>query len=91
MSKESDFDIDWAAIVDLLASEYGWTIDYIINNLDLGQVISLKDKIRARYASQNGDVSADMETVPSDKVDIGYFEKLGKKHVRDDGVTEILI
>jgi len=90
MGKEADFDIDWAAIIDLFASEYGWTIDYI-TSLDLGQIISLKDKIRIRYASQNGDVSEGMEAVPSDKVDIGYFEKIGKRHVRDDGVTEIVI
>ena len=35
-----DFDIDWAMIVDFLASQYGWTIEYI-KNLDMSQIIGL--------------------------------------------------
>lgn len=92
MSNESDLDIDWAAIVDLLASEYGWTIKYI-ESLNLGQVIALRDKIRERYANQNGEISGNNESMPSDKLSISDFEtKLGgKKRIRDDGITEIVI
>lgn len=91
MSKEAEFDIDWAAIIDLFASEYGWTKDYIVENLDLGQVISLKSAMRKRHAEQNGDVSGGMETVPVDQINITDFERIGKKHVRDDGTIEIII
>ena len=91
MEKDST-DIDWAGIVDLFASEYGWTIDYI-KTLDLGQIISIKDTIQKRYDKQNGRVSQDNETVSKneDEFNITEFEKIGKKHVRADGVTEIII
>ena len=90
--KKDSTDIDWAAIIDLLASEYGWTIDYI-KTLDLGQIISIKDTIQKRYDKQNGRVSQDNETVSKneDEFNITEFEKIGKKHVRADGVTEIII
>lgn len=92
MNNQDSFDIDWAAIVDLFASEYGWTIDYIKNNLDLGQVIILRAKIQKRYERQNGEVSSDIETVSSnDELSISDFEKMGKKHIREDGTVEIII
>lgn len=91
MDNKDSTNIDWGAIVDLLASEYGWTIDYI-KTLDLGQIISIKATIQKRYDKQNGAVSPDDETVPSsDELSISDFEKMGKKHVRVDGVTEIII
>lgn len=91
MNNQNSSDIDWAAIVDLLASEYGWTIKYI-ESLNLGQVILLKAKIQKRYERQNGEVSSDMETVSSnDELSISDFEKMGKKHIREDGTVEIII
>ena len=96
MDNESSTNIDWAGIIDLLASEYGWTIDYIKYNLDLGQVITLKNTIQKRYARENGEnseVSSDNETVPKseDNINISEFEKIGgKKRIREDGVTEII-
>ena len=94
MDNQDSTDIDWAAIVDLFASEYGWTIEYI-KTLDLGQVISLKARIKQRYDQENSQTSSDIEAVPSSEEDfkISDFEtKLGgKKHVRDDGTVEIII
>ena len=92
MDSKNSTDIDWGAIVDLLASEYGWTIDYI-KTLDLGQIVSIKQTIQKRYDKQNGRVSQDNETVSKneDEFNITEFEKIGKKHVRADGVTEIII
>lgn len=95
MTDNSDSGIDWAAIIDLFASEYGWTIDYI-KSLDLGQIVTLKAKIQARYDRQNGSVSGEGNSLPNsgeENLSISDFEtKLGgKKHVREDGVTEIVI
>ena len=91
MNNQNSGDIDWAAIVDLLASEYGWTIKYIAS-LNLGQVILLKAKIQKRYERQNGEVSSDRETVSSkDELSISDFEKMGKKHIREDGTVEIIV
>ena len=55
-------EIDWAEIIDLLASEYGWTIDYI-SSLDLGQIVTLMKKIEIRRNRSNG--SSDLATTPS--------------------------
>ena len=91
MNKHDSSDIDWAAIIDIFASEYGWTIDYI-KSLDLGQIISLRAKIQKRYDQQNGAVSSNTGTVPNDnELTISDFEKMGKKHVRKDGTIEIVI
>lgn len=93
MSSHDPHEIDWANIVDLLASEYGWTIEYI-RTLDLGQVIALKAKIQARYDHKNGEVSSDTGAVPSSEDDFkaSDFEKLGgKRNVREDGTVEIII
>ena len=90
---KKEVDIDWAALIDLFASEYGWTVEYI-SSLDLGQIMSLKAKIRERYNQQNG-VSEDGESLPAGEqgLSISDFEtKLGgKKRVREDGVTEIVL
>jgi len=90
----NDYDIDWAAIIDLFASEYGWTIDYI-KSLDLGQIVSLKAMMKARYDTQNGVASEEGGSMPTgeDELSISDFETRlgGKKHIREDGVTEIVI
>lgn len=93
MNNKNSDDIDWAAIIDLFASEYGWTIEYI-KSLDLGQIISLRKKIKERYDRQNGQVSGDIGSMPgNEELSISDFEtKLGgKKRVRKDGITEIVI
>lgn len=91
--EDKSLDIDWAALIDLFASEYGWTIEYI-KNLDLGQVMSLKEKIYERYEKQNS-VSEDNGSMPSgdQELSISDFEtKLGgKRRIRKDGITEIII
>lgn len=90
---DNDIDIDWAALIDLFASEYGWSIKDIAS-LDLGQILSLKAKINERYEKQNG-VSGGSEGVPSGEQELtmsDFETKLGgKKRVRSDGVTEIVI
>lgn len=94
MDHESQLNIDWAAIVDILASEYGWTIDYI-GSLDLGQIISLIKAIKVRYKSQNtqGDMPNDEANPEEQEMPLSDFEhKLGgKKHVRKDGTVEIIL
>lgn len=95
MDNESQLDIDWAAIVDILASEYGWTIDYIVS-LDLSQIVSLVKTIKARYRRQNsqGDTPPDeIDNPDGQEMPLSDFEtKLGgKKRVREDGVTEIVL
>ena len=92
MDSKNSTDIDWGAIVDLLASEYGWTIDYI-KTLDLGQIISIKETIQKRYDKQNGQVSSENGTVSSieQSFNISDFEKIGKKNIREDGTVEIII
>lgn len=96
MDDKTPLDIDWAAIVDILASEYGWTIDYI-RSLDLGQIISLVKAIKARYNKQNGAIQGDMPNEEADsdgqEMPLSDFEtKLGgKRKVREDGTTEIIL
>jgi len=95
---KSRSDIDWAEIVDLFASEYGWTIEYI-KSLDLGQIVILMDKMQIRRDRQNG--SSEGETpstlnvggVSSDEeMPMSYFEnQLGGKKVVENGVTKIII
>lgn len=91
--EKDNTDIDWADVVDLLASEYGWTNEYIAHNLDLGQVVALRNTIKKRYDKQNGQISSEDETVPSveESFNVSDFEKLGKKNVREDGTVEIII
>ncbi len=96
MDENSQLDIDWAAIVDILASEYGWTIDYI-RSLDLGQVVALIKTIKARYRRQNsgtqGEIPEDIANPDGQEMPLSDFEtKLGgKRRVRKDGVTEIIL
>jgi hypothetical protein len=80
------YDIDWAEIVDILAKEYGWTIEYI-KSLDLGQITSLLKVIRARYNKQNNN-----EEVPDKELSISDFKAMGgKEKTREDGRKEIVI
>ena len=58
-------DIEWAEVVDILASEYGWTIKYI-RSLDLGQIISLLKAIKLRYKKQEKAVKEGMATLRED-------------------------
>jgi len=46
-------DIDWAAICDILASEYGWTLDYI-KTLNFGQITTLLKAIKERRDAEVG-------------------------------------
>lgn len=97
--KKSRYDIDWAEIIDLFASEYGWTMDYT-STLDLSQVMVLMDAIKKRRDRENN--SSEGETPSTNKVEgvssdekevpISYFEqKVGGKKVVVDGVTKIII
>lgn len=45
--------IDWAAICDILASEYGWTLDYI-KTLNFGQITILLKAIKERRDAEAG-------------------------------------
>lgn len=97
MNKKS-IDIDWADIVDTFASEYGWTIDYIVS-LDLGQVISLRNQIQKRYEAQNSGSSPEStgvsttEQINTEEAFVEYLQKNAgaKKRVRKDGKTEIVL
>jgi hypothetical protein len=80
------YDIDWAEIVDILAKEYGWTIEYI-KSLDLGQITSLLKVIRARYDKQNNN-----EGTTSEELSISDLKAMGgKEQTREDGRKEIVI
>lgn len=93
-------DIDWAEIVDTLASEYGWTVEYI-RTLDFGQIVSLKNQIYKRYEAQNGENTENTEKSITGKVDdtqsqeefARYLEKSAgaKRNVREDGSIEIVL
>jgi hypothetical protein len=83
---DTSYDIDWAEIVDILAKEYGWTIEYI-KSLDLGQITSLLKVIRTRYDKQNNNEgTTDEELSISDLKAMG-----GKEQTREDGRKEIVI
>ena len=83
---DNSYDIDWAEIIDILAKEYGWTIEYI-KSLDLGQITSLLKVIRARYDKQNNNEgNTDEELSISDLKAMG-----GKEKTREDGRKEIVI
>ena len=91
MDDKSQLDIDWAAIVDIFASEYGWTID-VIKNLDLSQVISLVKTIKARYRKQSDSVNqGDNDTGSEEEMAMHDLERLGKTVIREDGTKEIII
>ena len=84
-----DYDIDWAEIIDILAKEYGWTIEYI-KSLDLGQITSLLKAIRNRYDRQNN--GGGNEEDPNRELSISDFKAMGgKERTREDGKKEIVI
>jgi len=85
-----EYDIDWAEIVDILAREYGWTIEYI-KSLDLGQITKLLRTIRNRYEKQNGEASS--EDLEKDKeLSISDLKAMAsKERTREDGRKEIVI
>jgi len=74
-------DIDWAIIIDILAKEYGWTIDYI-KSLDMGQVRELLKAIKNRYNKDQPDEESSLDDLKA----IG-----GKENIRPDGRKEIII
>jgi len=87
----SDYDIDWAEVVDILSREYGWTIDYI-KTLDLGQITLLLRTIKNRYEKQNGEASSSEDLEKDNELSISDFKAMGgKERVREDGRTEIII
>jgi len=45
--------IDWATVCDILASEYGWTLDYI-KTLNFGQITVLLKAIKERRDAEVG-------------------------------------
>jgi hypothetical protein len=79
----NEYDIDWAVIIDILAKEYGWTIEYI-KSLDLGQITTLLQAIKARYDKQNNNEESSDDV--SDLKSLG-----GKEIIREDGRKEIVI
>jgi len=86
-----DGDIDWAEIVDILAREYGWTIDYI-KSLDLGQITKLLTVIRSRYNKQTDSDDGSTNTSKDKELSIADFKAMGGKEVtREDGRKEIII
>jgi hypothetical protein len=89
---DNKLEIDWAAVVDVLASEYGWTIEYI-GTLDLSQVMSLIKVIKARNARQNGDtVEAHDDTESEEQMSASSFKSMfGGKIVKNDDGSETII
>ena len=85
--------LDWAVIVDIFASEYGWTLSEI-KQLDMGQIVTLLKTIRKRKQSQQGQAASD-EPIPdmeNKELSIADFKAMGgKERVREDGRTEIII
>lgn len=45
--------VDWATICDILASEYGWTLDYI-KTLNFGQITTLLGAMKKRRVAEAG-------------------------------------
>lgn len=99
MNKKAKSDIDWAEIIDLFASEYGWTIDYI-KSLNMGQILVLIDKIQIRRKKQNNSSEGEASSIPStegvspDEMELSMSDfqyKLGGKKVVENGVTKIII
>lgn len=97
MNKKNS-DIDWAEIVDLFASEYGWTVEYT-SSLTLGQIVLLMNKMQIRRDRQNtreGETSSTQDVGGVESVEedapMSYFEhKLGGKKVVEDGITKIIV
>lgn len=90
MSKENS-DIDWADIVDILAREYGWTIEYI-KTLDLGQINTLLMAIKNRYEKQNNSEDTSEYSEDANNNLVSDFKAIGgKEHIREDGRKEIIL
>lgn len=90
---KNPLDINWAEVVDILASEYGWTIDYI-RTLDLGQIISLLKAVKLRYKKQDKAIkeSTDTNNPSADELSISDFKAMGgQERVREDGRKEIVL
>ena len=84
--------IDWAEVVDLLAREYGWTIDEI-NNLTFGQILTLIKTIGKRYRQQSEAIKDGKPTTEANEKSIrNLASKLGGKIKKgEDGKEEIVI
>ncbi len=95
MDKKDKCDIDWAILIDLIASEYGWTIDYIVNNLDMGQLAALIVAIKKRYQRQNP--KSKYPSIPQEldgidkEIPMSDFIKMGGKLVEKDGKKQIIL
>lgn len=84
------YNIDWAEVVDILAREYGWTIEYI-KSLDLGQVTGLLEAIKKRYKKQNEATNSE-EDYNKEDLSIADLKAMGGKEIiREDGRKEIVI
>lgn len=92
----NSLDIDWAELIDLFASEYGWTIDDI-KKLDMGQIIILSKQIKKRYERQN---QANNQDMPQQDISPGengiptsdFITKMGGKLKTDeDGTKRIVV
>jgi hypothetical protein len=51
-SRQKSVDELAAGIVDILASEYGWTVDYIMEQVDLYEFCQLRDAINERKSNE---------------------------------------
>jgi len=56
-------EIDWATICDILASEYGWTLDYI-KTLNFGQITVLLRAIKERRDAEAGSLGRTGKVYP---------------------------
>lgn len=63
-NQNEEFKVDWAQIIDLFASEYGWTIDEI-SKLNATQISLLIRAIRKRRRSDAKNISRGLMGVPS--------------------------
>lgn len=89
---DNDINIDWAKVVDILAREYGWTIDDI-KKLNFGQVSALLKEIKARYAKENEAVNYSNPSKDANKeLSLADFKAMGaKERIRKDGRKEIIL
>lgn len=70
-------DIDWAAICDILASEYGWTLDYI-KTLNFGQIIILLKAIKERRDAESGSLGQTGKVYPCSPKSVGGKPSKGR-------------
>jgi len=62
--------IDWAAICDILASEYGWTLDYI-KTLNFGQITIMLKAIKERRDIEGGSLGRTGKVYPRSPKGVG--------------------